>query len=32
MICFMSNHGTVNGGDLKYENGEKIKKKKGKLL
>jgi len=31
MICFMSNHGTVDGGDLKFENGEK-NKIKGKLL
>jgi len=27
MICFMSNQGTVDGGDLKYEKGEKKKKK-----
>jgi len=27
----MSNHGTVDGGDLKFENGEK-NKIKGKLL
>ena len=26
MICFMSNHGNVDGGDLKYEKGEKKRK------